>query len=37
MQILLYTDRVLAWKKVSTDLKEVLSMLLQAFNKPFLQ
>jgi len=32
-----HTDRILARKKVSTNLKEVLSVLLQAFDKPLLQ
>jgi len=31
------TDRILARKKVSTNLEEILSMLLQAFDKPLLQ
>jgi len=37
VQILLRTDRILGREKVSANLEEVLSVLLQAFNKPLLQ
>ena len=36
VQTLLATDRILAREKVTTNLEKVLSMLLQAFNKPLL-